>query len=304
MKQRYGGDFTKFDKIKNLCIQDGNSFKIVHSGQSKKIQLNNKAVELRYTADRVSSKLKGVHLCRMVTKDIDNFIEAGNTLPYTDRHYNLNRYILPNIERKILSSNQRWASVDMSACYFTTAHKLGWLSQNTYKQIIINPEYKAGAVAAIGALNKREFTEIYDEGVLVHKDWNREHYYKYSPFFWQVLDAVYEIMIKCAKKFHDKMYMWLTDCAFVDEDIVEEVQNFFRDNAYRCKTKRGRLISLDENEYVTWRMDGEVEKCMKIYRSGFEEDFSPVKAIKNKMYEEGNGEFIKRVSESISNSKK
>ncbi len=304
MKQRYGGDFDKFEKMKEACLRDGDIIRINYKGQSKKIQFTSAQLELRYTADKKSAKLKGVHLCKMVKRDIDDYLASGKKPPLIlDKHYALNRYLVDHIDKKLASDNKRVASVDASAFYFTTGFKLGWISENTYKQVILHPEYKEGAVAAIGALNSSDYYEDFEAGQLVNSGWQQDKFYKYSPFYWWLIQTVYELMIKCAEKFYERMYMWITDCAFVDEEIAGEVEAFFKANGYRCKTKRGAFLKMDEDNIVHWKMDGSFPKSMRVYGHGFDGEIvlpnKILKVRKKKGYDEGDGSFSKRVDKQV-----
>lgn len=280
MKKSYrGGNLEKSQDLIKKMKDSKCSFTVVSGGQSKKILFQKDKGEVykkkTYYGNNKSQHLPGVFMCNVVKKDIDNFILENGVLPNPNNKPSLLLYNFKEIER--LCENEKTElsyAIDINSCYFQTAYNLGFISKKTFDRGWRDREvYKYGILASIGTLNKREVIEKYVDGELVSRDYEEDNYNKYSPFYWAVINRVYDLMNQIAELLGDDFYMWLTDCAVFKRGREKEVEDFLQENNYSYKNFRIEYEKIDKRKIYWYDYSKAKSKYVNYHkRCGFEPD--------------------------------
>jgi hypothetical protein len=140
--------------------------------------------------------------------------------------------------------------VDINACYWFVAHKLGYISDTLFERGL-NTKKKKGLLIAIGCLNKLPMIKTYVDGECVATDFDMESHNTYSPFYWNVINYTHELMIESFKLFGDDWYMFLTDCLFVSVDKIKDAQEFLKEKGFFYKNHSIEFKTFDSRN-ITW----------------------------------------------------
>jgi DNA-dependent RNA polymerase auxiliary subunit epsilon len=134
--------------------------------------------------------------------------------------------------------------IDINACYWNTAHKLGYISDALFERGLDTCK-KQGLLIAIGCLNKKPVLKNYKEGKLVGYSFDEQVHSRYAPFYWNIIEHTHQIMMESYERFKDNWYMYLTDCLFVDLDVAKDAHKFISDKGYKCKSHQIEFINFD-----------------------------------------------------------
>ena len=125
--------------------------------------------------------------------------------------------------------------IDINACYWNVAHKLGYISDELYERGITKVT-KMGLLIAIGCLAKRPVHRVFKDGKLDSTHFDDATYLRYAPFYWNIIRFTYDLMIESYKVIgKDSWYMFLTDCIFVDLEQMKVAQKFLSDYGFKYK---------------------------------------------------------------------
>lgn len=259
MKVISTGNLENFDKALERLVAAKSDFVVKERGASRQVSLDHN-MGMKFMA----GKMSGAFMCSLVKKDIDNYLLTKPKPLVYNKFYNV-QYINANAIEKL--GNKPIACYDADYCYFQTAYNLGYITKKTFKRGIADKKLKSGLLAAIGGLNSLDFYKEYKGGVLVKKypDWDK--YNKYSPFYWNVIERVWTMMQDCIALLGDDLYMWLTDCCYINPDREEEVKKFLEAKGYNHKRFMANFESIDfnKNEVVWYDAKANKVKTMSFY---------------------------------------
>jgi hypothetical protein len=249
-KQNFSsGDLEKYRTALEYARKSKQSFQIVSTGLSRKILMPN-GYKLNYFGRKGTNNLvEGAFLVMMVRREIDAYIEK-NGIPPKVEPTQVQTFNFTAI-RKVLSGKRvPVVGVDINACYWFVAHKLGYISDTLFERGL-NTKKKKGLLIAIGCLNKLPMIKTYVDGECVATDFDMESHNTYSPFYWNVINYTHELMIESFKLFGDDWYMFLTDCLFVSVDKIKDAQEFLKEKGFFYKNHSIEFKTFDSRN-ITW----------------------------------------------------
>ena len=139
------------------------TFKVEFSGNSRIVHLLDaygetirKRLFFGYENDE---RMKGVEFIPMVRREIRKQLKEGSSVPEYVEGVRVVKFNSNNL-KKAAESGKTLHEVDLNACYWVTAHKLGFISKELFqKGWKKRRECKLGLVASIGSLNKQTYIE-------------------------------------------------------------------------------------------------------------------------------------------------
>jgi hypothetical protein len=264
-KSFLSGTIDKYKTSLVDCQQNKETFTTISSGLSRKIVFPS-GTQLKYfgSPNKERNLISGAFLVTMVQREIDKYVEehgVPSCMPVRDvQQFNLGKI------KKVLASKKRVpvVGIDINACYWNTAHNLGYISDKLWKRGL-DACKKEGLLISIGCLNKMPLIKRYVNGVLVETTYDYDYHNKYSPFYWNIIYKTYELMMESFEMFKDNWYMFLTDCLFVDVKSSEVAKKFISEKGYSTKSQIIELKKFDgfRLEWIELKED----KPKKIYAS-------------------------------------
>jgi hypothetical protein len=243
------GDLNKFKTALAYAKTNKQSFQIVSTGLSRKMVMPN-GFKLNYFGRRGSNNLiEGAFLVMMVKREIDAYIEKNGVVPSV-KPSQVQSFNFTAINKALSKKRQPVVGVDINACYWFVAHKLGYISDSLFERGI-NTKKKKGLLIAIGCLNKLPMIKTYVDGECVSTTFDTDYNQKYSPFYWNIIYHTHELMIESFKLFGDDWYMFLTDCLFVSIDKIKDAQEFLKAKGFYYKSHPIEFKSFD-SRHITW----------------------------------------------------
>jgi hypothetical protein len=249
-KQNFNsGDLEKYRTALEYARKSKQSFQIVSTGLSRKIIMPN-GYKLNYFGRKGAQNLvEGAFLVMMVRREIDAYIEKNGTPPQVEptqvQTFNFTAI------RKVLSGKRKpIVGVDINACYWFVAHKLGYISDTLFERGL-NTKKKKGLLIAIGCLNKLPMIKTYQDGVCIDTSFDTAQHQMYSPFYWNIIYHTHQLMIDSFKVFGDDWYMFLTDCLFVSIDRMKDAQEFLTEKGFFYKNHTIEFKTFDAKN-ITW----------------------------------------------------
>lgn len=250
IKQNFNsGDLEKYRTALEYARKSKQSFQIVSTGLSRKILMPN-GYKLNYFGRKGAQNLvEGAFLVMMVRREIDAYIEKNGTPPQVEptqvQTFNFTAI------RKVLSGKRKpIVGVDINACYWFVAHKLGYISDTLFERGL-NTKKKKGLLIAIGCLNKLPMIKTYQDGVCIDTSFDTAQHQMYSPFYWNIIYHTHQLMIDSFKVFGDDWYMFLTDCLFVSIDRMKDAQEFLKEKGFFYKNHTIEFKTFDAKN-ITW----------------------------------------------------
>jgi hypothetical protein len=250
IKQNFNsGDLEKYRTALEYARKSKQSFQIVSTGLSRKIIMPN-GYKLNYFGRKGAQNLvEGAFLVMMVRREIDAYIEKNGTPPQVEptqvQTFNFTAI------RKVLSGKRKpIVGVDINACYWFVAHKLGYISDTLFERGL-NTKKKKGLLIAIGCLNKLPMIKTYQDGVCIDTSFDTAQHQMYSPFYWNIIYHTHQLMIDSFKVFGDDWYMFLTDCLFVSIDRMKDAQEFLKEKGFFYKNHTIEFKTFDAKN-ITW----------------------------------------------------
>jgi hypothetical protein len=249
-KQNFNsGDLEKYRTALEYARKSKQSFQIVSTGLSRKIIMPN-GYKLNYFGRKGAQNLvEGAFLVMMVRREIDAYIEKNGTPPQVEptqvQTFNFTAI------RKVLSGKRKpIVGVDINACYWFVAHKLGYISDTLFERGL-NTKKKKGLLIAIGCLNKLPMIKTYQNGECIDTSFDTAQHQTYSPFYWNIIYHTHQLMIDSFKVFGDDWYMFLTDCLFVSIDRMKDAQEFLTEKGFFYKNHTIEFKTFDAKN-ITW----------------------------------------------------
>ena len=250
IKQNFNsGDLERYKTALEYARKSKQSFQIVSTGLSRKIIMPN-GYKLNYFGRKGAQNLvEGAFLVMMVRREIDAYIEKNGTPPQVEptqvQTFNFTAI------RKVLSGKRKpIVGVDINACYWFVAHKLGYISDTLFERGL-NTKKKKGLLIAIGCLNKLPMIKTYQDGECIDTSFDTAQHQMYSPFYWNIIYHTHELMIESFKVFGDDWYMFLTDCLFVSIDRMKDAQEFLKERGFHYKNHTIEFKTFDARN-ITW----------------------------------------------------
>ena len=239
--------FKQLEHLKEMEI----SFSVEMSGVTRKIQYHDAKGAITheevYFGFEGQKKMEGLEFVRMVRREILERIERGEKPPKSKAHTQVLAFHENNLI-DVSKKGETVVAIDLNACYWNTAYKLGFLSEPLFKKgWKKRREAKLGLVSSIGSLNKRTFSEKFEFGVSngvqkTNKDDNLR------PYYWAVINEVNRIMNHTIAELpKNDFLMWLTDCVYVRKPSVEKAQSVFTELGYEYKMSEARIEKVDDN---------------------------------------------------------
>lgn len=244
------GNFKSFERnLEKLKMVDD---KIIttHSGVTKKIYTSDGKV-LVFKDEQRDGIIKGAFLVRMVKKDVEKYIsENPDYIPAQNMFLEYAPVVAFNYTGIQNMINKPLISVDINHCYFRTAYLLGYISEKTYLKGL---PYKKAMNASIGALNKYIYKEEYSGGEKTREFCNEDEYLMFKPIYHKILERVSDCMHESFYELGDDMVMWLTDCAFINEDALPKLHNVFEKYGYEYKIVTSEITAYDKaTQKIDW----------------------------------------------------
>jgi hypothetical protein len=243
------GDLEKYKSAILYAQKNKQSFQVVSTGLSRKILMPN-GYKLNYFGRKGSNNLvEGAFLVMMVKREIDAYIEKNGVPPKVEPTQ-VQTFNFSAIKRVLSGKRIPVIGVDINACYWFVAHKLGYISDTLFERGL-NTKKKKGLLIAIGCLNKLPMIKTYVNGECVATDFDMEYHNTYSPFYWNVINYTHELMIESFQLFGDDWYMFLTDCLFVSVDKIKDAQEFLKSKGFHFKNHSIEFKTYDSRN-ITW----------------------------------------------------
>ena len=237
------GTIDSYRQTVSKYSKKGETFQTVSSGMTRRIILPNGAKMRFFGTEAKGQIVEGAFLVQMVQREIDEYI-AKNGIPAHHQVHDVQMFNLPLIKRRLTSRPQPIIGIDINACYWNTAHKLGYISDELYERGLKTAK-KKGLLISIGCLNKKPIIKTYRDGKLISTKFDEEFYARYSPFYWNIIAATQDIMMRSFELFENHWYMFLTDCLFVDPVVMKDAQKFLTEMGYGSKIHQIQFKNYD-----------------------------------------------------------
>jgi hypothetical protein len=237
------GTIEKYRSTLSKCIANKETFTTYSSGMSRRIILPTGVNMKFFGTEAANSRISGAFMVQMVQREIDAYIEA-NGIPTYNYVSDVQLFNLPKIKEAMNGKKKPVVGIDINACYWNTAHKLGYISDALFERGLDTCK-KQGLLIAIGCLNKKPVLKSYKEGKLIGYSFDEQIHSRYAPFYWNIIEHTHQIMIESYERFKDNWYMYLTDCLFVDLEVAKDAHKFIIDKGYKCKSHQIEFINFD-----------------------------------------------------------
>lgn len=256
-----GGSIDKYENSLKTCMNNGESFTTISSGLSRKIVFEN-GMKLRYFGTAKNNQLiDGAFLVQMVQREIDIYIDEKG-IPKFNKVPDVQQFNIEKIRQNIKSDKPLAViGIDINACYWNVAFKLGYISEKLYERGLKMGK-KQGLLISIGCLNKLPIIKRYEHGVLIEKTHDYAFHAKYSPFYWNIIEHTYDLMMDSFEVFNENWYMFLTDCIFVDYKKKNEVQQYLIDKGFAFKTHQIQFKSFEKGKLEWFDFKDQNDKSM------------------------------------------
>ena len=86
-------------------------------------------------------------------------------------------------------------------------------------------------------------------------------------------------MMEVYEALKDDMYMWLTDCAFVNSNKKDLVISIFEKHKYQSKSYKSKFISIDKYKTEWIDLSKDVKKDISIANRHIENDYKLWKIV-------------------------
>ena len=246
-KVMHGGNLEAFNKFLTAHRDNGSNFKVSSSGLSRMVTFDSgKKFRFFGQGKAADNTIKGVYFVSMVRNSIDKYIEKYGIAKKRDKVI-AQTFNVESISKVL---GKPVACLDLNLCYWRTAFLLGYIDFELYKKGI-ESGHKRGMLVSIGALNKNPLIQHFENGKEVSKSFDSELNGRYSPFYWQVIGKVNDLMMEVYRELGDDFYMWLTDCAFVSNDRINDVIAIFDKYGFPHKFYTSDFESVDM-DFVKW----------------------------------------------------
>lgn len=243
----HGGNLQAFNTFIQKHRSNKSKFKITSSGLSRVVEFDS-GLKFRFFGQGATSNntIKGVYFVNMVKNSVDKYIEKYGIAPVREKVI-AQTFNVEGISKVL---NKPVACLDLNLCYWRTAYLLGYIDDSLYKKGL-DSGHKRGMLVSIGALNKNPLIQHFEDGKEVTKSFDTELHGKYSPFYWQIIGKVNDLMMEVYRELGDDFYMWLTDCAFIANDRIGDVVKIFEKYGFPHKFYTSDFESVDM-DFVKW----------------------------------------------------
>ncbi len=270
-KVLFAGGLKSYERKINKFVDNKMNFKVISYGETRKVIF--RGLSFNYfgakstKADgsngkvKINKKLKAGFLVGMVLRDINAYIERAEreglpipakiegqkpmlvySNPNNIRYYGLHRTV---------------KAIDVNHCFWSATFKKGYITERTYLiGLRDEKEYKDSRLVAIGVLNKLQTMTEFKKGIPQKPIANMEYYDKYSPFYWSIISEVNELFYQVRKCLGGDLFMWLTDCAFINPDGREEVIKIIEDMGYSWKEYDVAFEDVTDRQIRWWSPEG------------------------------------------------
>jgi hypothetical protein len=249
------GHINHFHEYVSDLKQNEATFKVELSGNTRIVHLLDaygKTIRKRlFFGHEGDERMAGLEFVSMVRREIKKKIEQGEKPPIHEVGTRVVKFNSKNL-KKAKRTGEELYEVDLNSCYWVTAHKLGFISDELFeKGWSKRSECKIGLVTSIGSLNKQTYVEQYEYGKSqgMKKDGKDE---SYRPYYWAIINDVVRVMnstIASVPKHH--FMMWLTDCIYIKKESLEIVQNHFEIEGFEHKMNSCHISNVEDNR-VHW----------------------------------------------------
>lgn len=234
---------------KDYLCRIGANFEYHSSGSVNKIVYGDREFT---SIDLKTASGKGYHLNKMFMNDIDNWIlNNAGAIEKWDNNYKEQMFNLDAIEK---NTKKLVVSIDINDCYWRTAYKLGYITEETYIIGKRKKAWKTGRNACIGSLVKTKTIMPFVNGKM---DRERRRIIR-TPIEYQyirnhIIGHVYKMFNTLFEQIGDSFFMFLTDCLFTTYDKQKQVEEYFMEEGYRVKSKAIEFTAVDRKEKkVSW----------------------------------------------------
>lgn len=231
--ERFNQQNGQFSAIKNVYCKNEMTFDLFYSGSIIKVQFADGKIK-RYGQ---FSKKEGIFLAKLTNKVVKKRIELGLYIPKNKDPMRFRNNTIMYSSKKISENLLKpCISVDIVGCYWQTAFNLGVIDEKTYQiGISKDREYKDARNIAIGSIGALLTHEKYVNGSLVSTEKTR----KFGACArLDIIDHVWEMANRIAKKLGPDFLMYLTDCFFVPECRKNDICKYIEEEGYKWKIER------------------------------------------------------------------
>ncbi len=258
-KVLFSGGLKSYERKLKSFTDNKMNFKVVSYGETRKMMF--RGLSFNYFGAKGNKKLKAGFLVGMVIRDINSYIkraaEEGLPMPAKiEGQKPMLIYSNPNNIR-YYGLHRTVKAIDVNYCFWKAAFKLGYITERTFL-IGLREEklYKDSRLVAIGVLNKLQTLTEFKLGVAQKPIPNLEYYNKYSPFYWSIISEVNELFYQVRKCLGGDLFMWLTDCAFINPDGREEVIKIMDGMGYSWKEYDVAFEDVTDRQIQWWNEEG------------------------------------------------
>lgn len=221
-----------FNKWKDSLCEHGSSFELFHTGSITKVVFESGK---RKKYGEITQK-PGMHLPTLTNKNVKSRIESGEYVPKNTDPYRWNsNTIFYSSERIKENLWEPCIAIDIIGAYWQTAVNLGVIDHATYlKGIEKDREYKDARNISIGSIGALTIYEKYVNGKLVTHELRR----KFGACArLDIVDHIWDLAQKIAKKLGPDFLMFLTDCFFVPLRREADVKQWLAESGYKSKAE-------------------------------------------------------------------
>lgn len=236
----YRGPLKNFQKWVNIYRLNGRTFHTEQHGSTAYI-IDKHSVDVFIDRDTECNMAIPV-LCRQVTMDIRKY-ELTHARPKPKATYPLVE-INTNAAQG-MRVDDTFVAIDMVACYWNIAYKLGYISKSTYERGLHDKEAR---LIAIGNLNKTTCKVEYGKGCgRGKKTYEKSQYADYWHSILESVEQLYYAMTRITG--NDNYIGFETDCIFIKQPAVKELTLYLKEQKIDFKEYSCYLNSFTGSEF-------------------------------------------------------
>lgn len=238
-----------WEQTKKWLNDNGKSYLFITEGNTSRIQYGEK--EFVYI-DTKSIGSQGHHINKYFMDDIDQWLlKYGDSLAAYPQNYQEQIFNINSIEGCI---GEQLVMIDINDCYWMTARRLGYITEQTFIKGLKLKQWKIGRNACIGSLAKTTVITPFIDGVasrlrrqVLRPDPKRQYIRNH------IIGEVYELFTQIISEIQDDFFMFLTDCIVTRYSRLKDVQAHLTIRGYKFKHKPMEFREVDRRaKKITW----------------------------------------------------
>lgn len=260
MIKRYAGNNKAYWSLIKKMIKQGKTFKLESCGNTHFIYFKRKTY---YFYERSNDTLIP-QACKDVLRCCRNYFKQNtiDSLPVNiyAKTYASNKFLLT----KIINDKVNIVAIDLKACYWNILFKKGILTEKVYHKYL---HEKDARLISVGNLKKEKHYKYYIDGI---EDVTQAHVVQNRfKIVWDfVVSEAYNLYCQLNLNFGYPVFLFKTDCYYVEESLKLMVCKYLDDNQIQYSTDFLTNIAINENIVTVFSQNRQKEiQLVGLYQS-------------------------------------